>query len=380
MSKYRIPFNKPSFAGSEERYISEAIERGHISGDGHFTKACHALLETSLGVQKALLTTNCTHALEMTAFLLDCQPGDEVIFPSFAFVTTVNSYVIRGVKPVFCDVRPDTLNLDETKVERLITKRTKAIMTLHYAGVACEMDALLALAKKHGLALVEDNAHGLYGKYKGRFLGTLGVLATQSFHETKNFTCGEGGALLINDPKYNERAEVLREKGTNRAKFLRGLVHKYTWVDVGSSYLPSDLLAAFLYAQLEARDAIQGRRQQIWSTYDQALTGWAAELGVGLPKVPAHCEQPWHMFHMLMASTQQRDQFIDHLAQQGILAVFHYLPLHVSDMGRKFGGQAGDCPVTEDISSRLVRLPFYNRLSAAEQLEVIEAVRSFRAR
>jgi len=380
MSKYRIPFNKPSFAGNENRYIAEAIERGHISGDGHFTKACHALIEKELGVQKALLTTNCTHALEMCAFLLELGPGDEVIVPSFAFVTTVNAFAIRGAKPVFADVRPDTLNIDETKIERLITKRTKAIVVLHYAGVACEMDAILAVAKKHGVAVVEDNAHGLFAKYKSRWLGTLGCLATQSFHETKNFTCGEGGALLVNDSKYNERAEIVREKGTNRSRFLRGQVQKYTWVDVGSSYLPSDILAAFLYAQLEQRDTIQARRAEIWNRYARELEGWAARSGVKMPTVPADCEQSFHMFYVLMRSSAQRDELIAHLEKHGILAVFHYLPLHISDMGRRFGGRDGDCPVAEDITTRLVRLPFYNRLSEGEQSDVIAALHTFSSR
>ncbi|MBL8857014.1 MAG: dTDP-4-amino-4,6-dideoxygalactose transaminase [Planctomycetes bacterium] len=377
MSTYRIPFNKPSFAGSEARYIAEAIERGHISGDGHFTKACHALLEKSLGVPRALLTTNCTHALEMSGFLVGLEPGDEVIVPSFAFVTTVLAFVLRGAKPVFCDVRPDTLNLDEAQIERLITPKTKAIVALHYAGVACEMDAILAVAARHGIPVIEDNAHGLYGKYKDRFLGTLGVLATQSFHETKNFTCGEGGALLINDRGLIERAEILREKGTNRSRFMRGLVHKYTWVDVGSSYLPSDLLAAFLLAQLEARDTIQGRRGELWHRYANELGAWAGERGVSLPHVPAHCEQPYHMFYLLLRDGAQRESLIAHLEARGILAVFHYLPLHISEMGRKFGGRAGDCPVTEDVSGRLLRLPFFNRLTDDEQTEVIDAVRTF---
>lgn len=378
MTTYRIPFNKPSFAGNETRYIGEAIERGHISGDGHFTRLCHTLLEETVGVPRALLTTNCTHALEMTGFLLRLEPGDEVIVPSFAFVTTVLAFVLRGARPVFCDIRPDTLNLDETRVERLITKNTKAIVVLHYAGVACEMDAILAVAARHGLPVIEDNAHGLYAKYRGRQLGTFGRLATQSFHETKNFTCGEGGALLINDKSLIERAEILREKGTNRSRFLRGLVHKYTWVDVGSSYLPSDMLAAFLYAQLEARDAIQARRGVIWNRYARELAGWASELGVSLPHVPPHCEQPFHMFYLLLKDGAQREALITHLEARGILAVFHYLPLHISDMGRTFGGRDGDCPVTEDVAGRLLRLPFFNRLTDAEQGEVIEAVKSLR--
>ena len=380
MSKYRIPFNKPSFAGNENRYIADAIERGHISGDGHFTKACHALLEKSLGAQKVLLTTNCTHALEMCAFLLELEAGDEVIVPSFAFVTTVNAFVVRGAKPIFCDVRADTLNIDETRIERLITKRTKGIVVLHYAGVACEMDAILAIAKRHGVAVVEDNAHGLFAKYKGRFLGTLGCLATQSFHETKNFTCGEGGALLVNDAKYDERAEIVREKGTNRSRFLRGQVQKYTWVDLGSSYLPSEILAAFLFAQLEKRDEIQSRRAEIWSRYAGELEGWASANRVTMPTVPVHCEQSFHMFYMLMRSSGQRDELIAHLEKHGILAVFHYLPLNVSEMGRRFGGRDGECPVAEDIAYRLVRLPFYNRLGEDEQGDVIAAMHSFSSR
>jgi len=378
MKSYRIPFNKPSFAGSEGRYIAEAIERGHISGDGHFTKACHRLLEDALGVKKVLLTTNCTHALEMSAFLTHCEPDDEVIVPSFAFVTSVLAFTLRGTKPIFADVRPDTLNLDERQVERLVTKRTKAIVALHYAGVSCEMDALLDIGRRHGVPIVEDNAHGLFGKYRGRWMGTLGALGTQSFHETKNFTCGEGGALLVNDPALVERAEILREKGTNRSRFLRGLVHKYTWVDHGSSWLPSDILAAFLLAQLEARDTIQDRRRVIWQRYQRELGDWAAERGITLPHVPDHCEQPYHMFYMLLTDTAQRERLITHLEDRGILAVFHYLPLNLSDMGRRYGGTDGQCPVSENVSSRILRLPFFNKLTDDEQGEVIAACHEFR--
>jgi dTDP-4-amino-4,6-dideoxygalactose transaminase len=376
--KFTIPFNRPSPAGNELAYIEQAIERGGLSGDGHFTKACHALLEKSLGVPKVLLTTNCTHALEMSALLLDLKPGDEVIVPSFAFVTTVNAFVIHGARPVFADVRADTLNLDERQLARWITPRTKAVVPLHYAGVACEMDPILALAAKHGITVIEDNAHGLYAKYRGRFLGTMGALGTQSFHETKNFTCGEGGALLINDVRFVERSEILREKGTNRSRFLRGQVQKYTWVDVGSSYLPSDLLAAYLLAQLEAREQIQSQRRAIWGRYAEELGDWAKFTGAMLPTVPAHCEQAYHMFYVLLASTAQREALIHHLEQRGIGAVFHYLPLHLSEMGRKLGGKDGDCPVTEDISARLLRLPFHNRLTALEQGQVIAAVQQFR--
>jgi dTDP-4-amino-4,6-dideoxygalactose transaminase len=377
LTTYRIPFNKPSFAGNEVRYIAEAIERGHISGDGTFTKRCHELLQRELGVPKVLLTTNCTHALEMCGLLLDLGPGDEIIVPSFAFVTTVNAFAVRGATPVFGDVRPDTLNLDERKIEELVTPRTKAIVALHYAGVGCEMDAIGEIAGRHGLAVIEDNAHGLFAKYKGRLLGTFGALATQSFHETKNFICGEGGALIVNDKSRIERSEIIREKGTDRSRFLRGLVHKYEWVDLGSSYLPSDVLAAFLLAQLEARVEIQSRRQAIWDRYARELAGWARRIGATLPTVPAHCEQPWHMFYLLMPSTAVRESFIRHLEERGILAVFHYQPLHNSPMGRRLGGKKGACPVTEDVSMRLVRLPLFNRLSEAEQGEVIDAVTSF---
>ncbi len=325
-------------------------------------------------MRKALLTTSCTHALEMAALLLDIGPGDEVIVPSFTFVSTVNAFVLRGARPVFIDVRPDTLNLDETKLERLITPRTKAIVPVHYAGVGCEMDAILEVAQRYGVAVVEDNAHGLFGKYKGRYLGTFGSLATQSFHETKNFTCGEGGALLINDPQYIERAEILREKGTNRSRFFRGQVDKYSWVDVGSSYLPSDILAAFLYAQLEARAEIQAKRRHLWHYYYEHLRDWAEEHHVRLPIVPPHCEQSYHMFYLLMPSLEQRQALIAYLKSCGILSVFHYLPLHLSDMGRRFGGQEGDCPVTEEVSDRLVRLPFFNDLSPQDQEWVVHNV------
>jgi len=313
----------------------------------------------------------------MAALLLGIQPGDEVIVPSFTFVSTVNAFVLRGAKPVFIDIRPDTLNLDERLLEGLITPRTKAIVCVHYAGVGCEMDTILKIAQRHAVPIVEDNAHGLFGKYKGHWLGTLGCLATQSFHETKNFTCGEGGALLINDPRYIERAEILREKGTNRSRFFRGQVDKYSWVDLGSSYLPSDILAAFLFAQLERRDEIQMRRQQIWCTYQEHLTDWAAEHGVRLPIIPPECEQAWHMFYLLMPSLDSRQALIQHLKEQGILSVFHYLPLHLSEMGRNFGGRPGDCPVTEKISDQLVRLPFYNSLTESDQDSVCTSIRKF---
>ncbi len=379
MTALRIPFNKPTLTGRELDYIREAYERGHLSGDGDFTKRCSRLLEEQLGVPRVLLTTSCTHALEMAALLLDLQPGDEVVVPSFAFVTTAGAFALHGAKPVFVDVRPDTLNLDERLLAEAVTPRTRAVVPLHYAGVACEMDTILRVAGDLGLAVVEDNAHGLFGKYRGRWLGTLGGLATQSFHETKNMTCGEGGALLINDARWAERAEILREKGTNRSRFFRGQVDKYTWVDKGSSYLPSEVLAAFLFAQLEARERIQEKRRRLFERYRDGLADWAAETGATLPTVPDECEQAYHMFYMLLPSLEARQALIGALREKGILAVFHYLPLHLSDMGRRYGGRPGTCPVTEDVSDRLVRLPFYNELSDAEQDEVIAAVRAFRA-
>lgn len=372
-----IPFNRPFFSGKEFEFIQEAITSWQLSGDGAFTRKCHALLESELGTQKALLTTSCTHALEMAALLLKIRPGDEIIVPSFTFVSTVNAFVLRGALPVFIDIRPDTLNLDETQLERLITPRTKAILVVHYAGVACEMDFILQFAAEHGVAVVEDNAHGLFGKYKGKFLGTLGCLATQSFHETKNFTCGEGGALLINDAQYIERAEIIREKGTNRSRFFRGQVDKYTWVDVGSSYLPSDILAAFLYAQMEARDCIQAKRRRIWEHYDEGLREWAESFRVKVPSVPAYCEQPYHMYYLVLPSLQKRQALIGYLDEHKINSVFHYQPLHISEMGRHFGGRAGDCPVTESVSDRLVRLPFFNDLTEDDQSRVVDRITEF---
>jgi len=378
MATYSIHFNQVHIEGRELIYIADAISNQHISGDGTFSKRCHAFLEKELGVPKVLLTTSCTHALEMAALLLDVGAGDEVIVPSFTFVSTINAYVLRGARPVFIDCRRDTLNMDETKLEALITPRTKAITPIHYAGVGCEMDTILDIARRHNVAVVEDNAHGLFGKYKSRFLGTFGSLATQSFHETKNITCGEGGALLVNDPRFIERAEILREKGTNRTRFFRGQVDKYSWVDIGSSYIISDMLAAFLYGQLEQWPHIQAKRRRIWESYDTHLKGWAEEQHVQLPIVPPECEQSYHMYYLLLPSLGARQALIAFLKEKGIQAVFHYLPLHLSDMGRTFGGKPSDCPVTQDISDRLLRLPFYNSLDESTQNRVIEAVQEFR--
>ena len=373
----RIPFNRPAIVGKELYYISKAIHEGHSAGDGGFTKKCHTFLEQALGVPRVLLTTSCTHALELAALLLNIEPGDEVIVPSFTFVTTVNAFVLRGAQPVFIDVRPDTLNMDERRLQDLITTHTKAIVPVHYAGVGCDMDAICHIANQHGIPVVEDNAHGLFGKYRDQWLGTFGALATLSFHETKNIICGEGGALIINDPQYIERAEIVREKGTDRKKFFRGEVDKYTWVDLGSSYLPSDILAAFLYAQLEEKDRIQARRREIWEYYYERLQDWAQDCGVQLPFVPPHCEQPYHMFYLLLPSFEHRQALITHLRTRDISSVFHYVPLHLSKMGQQLGGELNDCPVTEDIGNRLLRLQFFNDLTGTDLARVVDAVIEF---
>jgi dTDP-4-amino-4,6-dideoxygalactose transaminase len=377
LESYRIPFNRTSLVGDEMAYILESLRGGQVAGNQTFSRRCAALLEETLGAPRALLTTSCTHALELSALLLDLGPGDEVIVPTFTFVSTVNAFVLRGARPIFADVRPDTLNLDEARLEALVTPRTRAIVPVHYAGVGCELDELLAVAARHGVTVVEDNAHGLFGKYRGRWLGTFGRLATQSFHETKNFTCGEGGALVVNDPALVERAEILSEKGTDRRKFFRGLVDKYTWIDVGSSYVMSDVLAAFLYGQLEQRDRIQARRRAIWERYHAALAGWCLAHGVRQPVVPAHCEQAYHMYYVVCPTPALRSALIAHLGRLGILSVFHYQPLHTSPMGQRYGGRAGDCPVAEWTSERLLRLPMFFDLRDDAQEEVIAGLRAF---
>jgi len=373
-----IPFNKPSIEGREIELVRQSIANGHISGDGLFTKQANAMLESILGAPKVLLTTSCTHALEMSAILLDIQPGDEVIVPSFTFVSGVNAFVLRGATPVFADIRPDTLNIDESAIDRLITPRTRAIAPVHYAGVACDMDAIMEIANRHRIDVVEDNAHGLFGSYHGRPLGTFGRLATLSFHETKNINCGEGGALVINDPALVERAEIIREKGTNRSRFFRGQVDKYTWVDIGSSYLPSDMLAAYLVGQIEKAEVIQSKRRRVWEHYDVDLADWASREGIQTPAVPDGCHQPFHMYYIVFPSMDERTSMIAHLAERKIFAVFHYLPLNASEMGMRFGGRAGQCPVAESVSGRLLRLPFYNNLTDSEQSRVIDAIHSWR--
>ena len=375
--KPRIPFNKPFIVGKEIDYIVEAVTKGNIGGDGHFTQACSRLLEQRFGIRKVLLTPSCTAALEMIAMLLDLKPDDEVILPSFTFVSTANAFVRLGARPVFVDVRADTLNLDERLVEAAITERTRAIIAVHYAGVACDMDALGEIAARRGIALVEDAAQGVRAAYRGRSLGSIGALGAYSFHETKNYICGEGGALCVNDPQYIERAEVLRDKGTNRQRFFRGEVDKYTWIDVGSSYVPSEINGAFLFAQLEQLDAIAQRRRRIHEYYFENLKPLEEDGLLRLPTIPEHCSSNYHMFHVLAPDHATREGLRLHLRSRGILAVFHYIPLHSSPMGLSFGGIDGTLPVTEDASARLLRLPLYHEITESEQSEVVAAVTEF---
>ena len=372
----RIPFNRPTHTQLVDHYVAQALHSGHISGDGDFTRRCQELLSGLLAEATILLTTSGTHALELMALLLDIGPGDEFIVPSFTFSSTVNAFALRGATPVFIDIRRDTLNLDETQLEALITPRTRAIVPVHYAGVACEMSAILEIADNHGVAVVEDDAARPFRRYRGQALGTFGVMAAQSFHETKNFSCGEGGAIVINDPRYVDRAEIIREKGTNRRNFFRGLVDKYTWVDIGSSYLPSDLLAAMLLAQLEDREWVWEHRSTVWNRYAEGLAEWSRLNNVALPFVPEHCQTPYHLFHMVMPSAQSRDALIAHLRAEGILAVFHYQPLHLSPYGQSIQ-PVSSCPVTEEISERLIRLPFYTNMDPIDTEAVIESVCAF---
>ena len=373
----KIPFNRADIGKHDLELLSESISAGHISGNGPFTKQAEARITEILGIDKTLLTTSCTHALEMAALLLRLQPGDEVIVPAFTFVSTASAFMLYGAKPIFVDVRQGTLNIDIDQVEAAITSRTKAICVVHYGGIACEMERLVKISRDHNLVLIEDNAHGLFAKYKGKYLGTFGALATQSFHETKNITCGEGGALIINDPSLSERAEILREKGTDRTKFLRGQVDKYTWVDVGSSWVISDLLAAILYGQLLRADEIYLQRIKIWSRYHNELESWASSNSVIAPTVPDGCEHTGHVYHLRFQRGIQRDKFIEHLKNSGIYAVFHYQPLHLSTVGRSIGGKDGQFPITENAGDCLIRLPLFNTMSEVEQTHVIESVKSF---
>jgi dTDP-4-amino-4,6-dideoxygalactose transaminase len=374
---HEIPFNKPTVVGNEIDFVQKSIAGRKLSGDGEFTKQCSVVLERVLCVPKILLTTSCTSALEMTALLINADSGSEIIVPSFTFVSTVNAFALRGAKPIFADIREDTLNIDESRIEGLINDKTRAIVVVHYAGVGCNMVEICKIVEKHKLVLIEDNAHGLFGKYKNQYLGTFGALSTQSFHETKNFTCGEGGALLINDKQYIERAEIIREKGTNRSKFYRGQVDKYSWVDIGSSYLPSDILSAFLSAQINSRIEIQAKRKKIWDKYYVSLHTWSIQQNIRLPTVPLDCEQTYHMFYLVMPDLDSRQRFISYMQENKIQCVFHYLPLHLSEMGRRFGGKVGDCEITESISDRLVRLPFFYDLNESDLDRVIETTLGF---
>ncbi|GIH64210.1 dTDP-4-amino-4,6-dideoxy-D-glucose transaminase [Microbispora siamensis] len=376
-----VPFNRTHVADNELAYLAEAVRQGFTCGDGPFTERAGRLLCELTGAARALLTTSCTHALEMSAILLDLRPGDEVLMPSFTFVSTANAYALRGAVPVFVDCRPDTLNIDERLIEAAITERTRAVVVVHYAGVACEMDAIGAVADRHGLALIEDNAHGLGGFYRGRPLGSFGLMATQSFHATKNVQCGEGGALLVNDAALAARAEIIREKGTDRSRFFRGQVDKYQWVDIGSSYLPSDVLAAMLTAQLESFGTIQRLRQAVWRDYHEGLADWAAENGVAQPAVPDDRAHPAHLYHLLLPDLRNRQAFIAHLAAHGVQAAFHYQPLHSSPAGLRHGRTApGGCPVTENVADRLVRLPLFAGLGEDGAARVVEAVRGYEVR
>jgi len=372
------PFNKPFIIGPELEYIADAVARGHLSGDGHYTKLCHRWLEEQLGAKRALLTHSCTAALEMAAILCDIQPDDEVIMPSYTFVSTANAFVLRGGVPVFVDIRADTLNLDEKLIEAAITSKTRAIVPVHYAGVACEMDVIMAIARRHNLLVVEDAAQAVLADYKGRRPGVIGDLGCLSFHETKNVISGEGGALLINNPDLIERAEIIREKGTNRSKFFRGEVDKYTWVDIGSSFLPSELIGAFLWAQLQHAGEISNRRRQLCALYREALqdVADAGLLQLAQPE-PEGVTGNGHMFYLFTRTAAERGALLAHLKAAGVHAVFHYVPLHSSPAGRKFGRSAGALPVTEDRAERLVRLPLFFNLDDAAARDIAGHVRSF---
>jgi dTDP-4-amino-4,6-dideoxygalactose transaminase len=373
----RVPFSRATTAHSARQRIEESLSTGLLAGDGPATERCRLYLEKVTGCERALMTPSCTHALEMIAIQLGLEPGDEVVVPSFTFVSSANAFATHGAVPRFCDVRSDTLNINERDLERHITDRTRAIVVVHYGGVAAEMDAVMKIAAQHDLVVIEDAAHALFGSYRGRPLGGIGEFGTLSFHESKNLTCGEGGALLINRPDLVERAEIIREKGTDRSRFFRGFVDKYTWTDYGSSYLLADLLAAALSAQFDEAERIQTARHRIWARYADGLGRWAAEYSVQLPRIPPGCDHTAHVFFLLAPDPETRTRLLDHLKARGILAVFHYLPLHLSAMGERFGGRPGDCPVSESVAERIVRLPLYTDMTEAEQDEVIEAVLEF---
>ena len=373
----KIPFNKPFVVGKELYYIAQAVQQGHLSGDGMFTSKCNAWIQNKFEAKKVLLTHSCTAALEMAAILCDIQPGDEFIVPSYTFVSTVNAFVLRGGVPVFVDIRPDNLNIDEKLIEAAITPKTKAIVPVHYAGVGGEMDVIMDIANRHGLLVVEDAAQGVCATYKGKYLGTIGHLGCYSFHETKNFISGEGGALVINDERFLERAEIIREKGTNRSQFFRGMVDKYTWVDIGSSYLPSEMIAAFLYSQLEESDKITNKRLKIWNLYHELLAPLESAGWLRRPKYPEYCCHNAHMYYILLSDLETRTQLIDFLRKEGISSVFHYVPLHSAPQGKKLVGKDVNLPVTDDCSERLLRLPCYYELTNEEIEFVVRIIREF---
>jgi dTDP-4-amino-4,6-dideoxygalactose transaminase len=370
----KIPFNKPLVFGDEISNIKQSLEDHILSGDGKFTRKCNEIMEKKFNAKKVMLTTSCTHALEMASILIDLQPGDEVICPSYTFVSTVNSFILRGAKPVFVDIREDTLNIDENLIEEKITDKTRAVFPVHYGGVSCEMAKINEIAQENNLLVVEDAAQGVNAKYKNKYLGTIGDLGTYSFHESKNYICGEGGALIVNNEKYMGRAEIIREKGTNRSKFFRGEVDKYTWVDIGSSYLPADILAAFLYEQLINMDTIKNKRKEIFDYYYENLKDLELKDKFRLPIIPKECETNYHIFYILLTSERERDRLLKQLKKRGIHSVFHYIPLHTSPMGTKFGYKEGDLPNTEDLSKRILRLPFYYDLTQNEQKYIINNV------
>ena len=371
----RIPFNKPHLTGRELGYIEESLKSGNIVGNCEWTKKCEKLMEEKFGAKKVLLTGSCTDAMEMASLLADLEPDDEVIVPSFTFVSTANAFILRGARPVFVDIREDTLNIDEKKIEEKITEKTKAIFPIHYAGVSCEMDIIMDIAKRHNLCVMEDSAQGVNATYKGKYLGAIGHLGAYSFHGTKNYTCGEGGALIINDERFIERAEILREKGTNRSKFIRGEIDKYTWVDVGSSFLLSDVSAAFLYAQLENLEEINEKRKAIFDFYYENLKELEDSGVFRLPIIPKECKTNYHIFYILLPSNKMRNSLMDQLKAEGIQATFHYVPLHDSPMGMKFGYKDGDLPITESVSSCILRLPFYADLGSIEIKFIVEKVK-----
>ncbi len=372
-----INFNVPPYVGIEDKYIMDAIGKHKICGDGEYTKKCNGWLEQKTGAAKVLLTTSCTHATEMAALLCNIQPGDEVIMPSFTFVSTADAFVLRGAKVVFVDIRPDTMNIDESKIEAAITKKTKAIVPVHYAGVSCEMDTIMDIARRHNLWVVEDAAQGVMSKYKGKALGTIGDFGCFSFHETKNYSMGEGGALLIKSPDMIEPAEIIREKGTNRAKFFRGQIDKYTWVEAGSSYLPSELNAAYLYGQLENAQKIFDDRMASWNNYFEALKELEDEGKIELPTIPEGCEHNAHMFYIKCKDLEERTKLISYAKEQGVMMVFHYIPLHSAPAGKKYGRFDGEDIYTTKESERLVRLPLYYGLSTTDRNKVIDVIKTF---